>query len=138
MSVPGGAERGSRSSGAAPIVASHHRIDDDRRSIIERAGTVIAHDDRERNPFRVRGDPAQRKQVMAVEAGVRDLYPYPSLLHVRLGLLPDAQCGKWIVDFCVGGINCKHHASLGFSTVGTVPPLTSAQGPSSSRPSLMG
>src|ERR1700736_3309765 len=100
--------------------------------------TVIAYDDRKRNPFWVRRDSAQRKQVMAVEAGVRDLYTYPSLLHVRLGLLPDAQCGEWIVDFCVGGINCKHHRISWFSTVGTVPPVTSAQRPSSSRPSLMG
>src|ERR1700680_4303778 len=106
----------------APIVASHYRIDDDRRSIIERARTVIAHDDGERNPLPVRRDPAQRKQVMAVEGGVRELYPHPSLPHVRLGLLPEPQRGEWIVAVRAPGLKCQHHHTPWFQTVGTVPP----------------
>src|ERR1700686_354087 len=106
----------------APIGGSHHRIVDDQGSIIYFALTVLAHYDWELNAFPMRRDPAQRKQVMAVEGGVRELYPHPSLPHVRLGLLPEPQRGAWIVAVRAQGIDCKHHHISWPQTVGTVPP----------------
>src|SRR5438128_7673325 len=56
----------------------------------------------------MRSDPAEREQIMAIEAGVTDLHASPSFGHARLRLLADFQRGQRIVRVSVGGVDCEH------------------------------
>ena len=54
---------------ATPIRAPHHWVDDD-RAIIQSAGRVVAQNHWIANALGMRSDPAEREQVMAIEARV--------------------------------------------------------------------
>src|SRR5262249_42155850 len=69
------------------VLAAHHRVHDNRRAVVESAGRVVAQDDGEGDALGMAAYPAQREQVVAVQAGVADLHAHPPLRHVRLGPL---------------------------------------------------
>ena len=73
----------------APVLAPHHRVDDDWRAVVEGASRVVAQDDRVGDPFGVPAHSAQREQVVAVQAGVADPHAHPPVGHVRVGPLAD-------------------------------------------------
>ena len=81
----------------APIVAAHNGIDHDRRSVIERARSVISQDHRIGNSLRVRSEPSQREDVVPVEARVGHLHPDPPFGDLRFGSVAQDKTGHWIV-----------------------------------------
>ena len=83
--VPAGIER----LVAAPVVAPHQRVNDDRGAIVQSAGRVVAQDDGVGNALGVPADPAQREKVVAIQAGVAHLNAHPAFGHVRRGQLAD-------------------------------------------------
>ena len=99
---------------AAPVVATHQWVDDDRRAVVQGAGRVVAQDDGVGDPFGVPAHPEQREEVVAVKTGVADLNAHPRVGHVRFGPLTDLQCRKRIVGGGVRGVHCEHRPDLRF------------------------
>src|SRR6202011_5204923 len=81
----------------APIGAAHHRIDHDRRSVIERACSIISQDHRVGNSLRVRSEPSQREDVVPVETRVGHLHPDPPFGNVRFGPISQDKTGHGII-----------------------------------------
>jgi hypothetical protein len=48
-----------------PVFAAHHRVNDGRRAVVERAGRVAAQDDGVGDALGVTAQSAQREQVVA-------------------------------------------------------------------------
>ena len=57
-----------------PIIAAHHRVNNDRCAVIQSSGPVVAQDDWIGDALGMPTDPAQREKIVAIKAGVTDLH----------------------------------------------------------------
>jgi len=63
-----------------------------------------------------RCDPAEREDVVPIQARVRDLDSEPALGHLRFREIADGESGQRIVRDCLGGVNGKHCQVLSLSS----------------------
>lgn len=92
----------------APVIATHHRVDEERCAVVQSAGRIVAQDDGVADALRMSTDPPQREKVVAIQTGVGDLHAHPIRGHVRFGLFSDLQWSEWIVRSSVSGLDRKH------------------------------
>jgi hypothetical protein len=101
----------------APVVTAQNRVNRDKRSIVHGASAVVAKDHWESDSLWVGCDPAQRKNVVSIQARVRYLDSQPTLGHLRFREIADGESGQRIVRIRFEGVNGKHCQTFSLITL---------------------